>query len=67
MPLFGRKKNQAQRCPDCLHYALVEGKGFCCKDLPAHVNARMLSREGVKRQCVQCPPEMTCPSWTAKA
>lgn len=66
MRLFGRK-NQAQRCSDCRFYALVEGKGFCSKDVPAHVNVRLLSSEGVKRQCSPCPAEMTCASWVAKA
>jgi hypothetical protein len=45
---------------------MVEGHGYCAKDVPEHVNVRFLSGSGVKRQCVRCPDEMTCAGWEAK-
>jgi len=66
MRLFGRKTLVKHRCPDCRYYIMVEGHGYCSKDVPPHVNVRLLSQEGVKRQCVPCPPEMTCDSWEPK-
>ena len=65
MGLFNRKKRNggARRCPDCRHYVMLEGYGYCAKDAPASVNVRMLSPGGIKRLCVRCPEEMTCPSW----
>jgi len=65
MGLFGRKTAK-NRCPDCRFYLLVEGHGFCAKDMPSTVNVRLLSGPGIKRQCASCPAEMTCGSWTAK-
>ncbi len=65
MRLFGRKSNTNHRCPDCRFYIMVEGHGYCAKDVPPHVNVRLLSQEGVKRQCPRCPAEMTCPDWQA--
>lgn len=66
MRLFGRKGNSGNRCPDCRFYMMVEGHGYCAKDVPEHVNVRFLSGSGVKRQCVRCPDEMTCAGWEAK-
>lgn len=65
MGLFGRKNNK-NRCPDCRFYMMVEGYGYCAKDVPPTVNVRLLSTAGVKRQCVRCPQEMTCDAWQAK-
>ena len=65
MGLFGRKSS-GNRCPECRFYVMLEGYGFCSKDVPSNVNVRMLSREGIKRQCVRCPEEMTCGSWVPK-
>lgn len=66
MGLFGRKSNGKNRCPDCRFYVMVEGKGYCAKALPATLNVRMLSQDGVKRQCPRCPDAMTCGDWVAK-
>lgn len=63
MRLFGRSKS-AQRCPECRHYAMVEGYGYCAKDVPDSVNIRLLSQRAITRQCSRCPEEMTCSSWT---
>ncbi|MGI6376138.1 MAG: hypothetical protein ACOX3S_09025 [Anaerolineae bacterium] len=65
MGLFG-KRNKGQRCPDCKHYVMVEGYGYCAKAIPDSVNVRMLSGAGLKRQCPRCPDQMTCSDWTAK-
>jgi len=65
MPLFGRK-NSGRRCPDCGYYLMLEGYGYCAKAVPTTVNVRQLSREGILRQCVRCPAEMTCPDWQPK-
>jgi len=65
MALFG-KKNSARRCPDCKHYAMIEGYGYCAKALPATVDFRMVSGSSLKRQCPRCPAEMTCADWSAK-
>lgn len=65
MKLFGRKSNQ-NRCPDCRHYAMVEGYGYCAKALPETVNIRLLSQAAIRRQCPRCPAEMTCEDWAAK-
>ncbi len=65
MGLFGRKRSKkGQRCPECAHYAMVEGHGYCTKDLPDSVNIRLLSGAAIKRQCERCPEAMTCESWT---
>jgi len=66
MGLFGRKKKGGKRCPECRSYAMVEGYGYCTKDLPSTINIRLLSQDGIKRQCPKCPDAMTCESWTAK-
>ena len=66
MGLFGRKSNSKNRCPDCRYYVMIEGHGYCSKDVPEHVNVRLLSTAGARRQCVKCPPAMTCDAWTAK-
>jgi len=66
MGLFGRKKRSNNRCPECRFYAMVEGYGYCAKALPPSVNIRLLSQEGLKRQCPRCPEEMTCADWQAK-
>ena len=65
MGLFGRKRAK-NSCPDCRFYVMVEGHGYCAKDVPSTVNVRLLSGEGLKRQCVRCPQEMTCEAWQAK-
>ena len=65
MRLFGRKSAQ-NRCPECRSYVMVEGYGFCSKDVPAEINVRFLSGAGIKRQCPKCPEAMTCESWTTK-
>jgi hypothetical protein len=67
MGLFGRKNAGKNRCPDCVHYVMVEGHGYCAKDVPATTNVRMLSTAGIKRQCVRCPEAMTCPDWSANS
>lgn len=66
MRLFGRKSSNSKRCPECSFYAMVEGYGYCAKGVPSNVNVRLLSTEGLKRQCVRCPDAMTCESWTDK-
>ena len=66
MGLFSRKSRTKGRCPECRFYAMVEGYGYCSKDVPTHINVRMLSTEGLRRQCVECPEEMNCDSWVAK-
>ena len=66
MSLFGRKSSSKQRCPDCAFYVMVEGHGFCARAVPSHVNVRLLSQQGIKRQCPRCPEEMTCEAWQAK-
>jgi len=65
MGLFGRK-NGGKRCPDCRFYVMVEGHGYCAKSIPASVNVRLLSQQGLKRQCSRCPEEMTCSDWQGK-
>lgn len=65
MRLFGRKQPQ-NRCPDCRHYAMVEGYGYCAKALPETVNIRLLSQDAIRRQCSRCPTEMTCGDWASK-
>ena len=65
MGLFGRKRS-SRRCPDCRYYVMVEGYGYCSKEVPEAVNVRLLSPEGAKRQCVRCPDEMTCDNWQIK-
>ncbi|MHB0859110.1 MAG: hypothetical protein ACYC5M_16275 [Anaerolineae bacterium] len=65
MGLFGRK-NKNQRCPECRAYVMVEGYGYCAKDVAADTNLRMLSGAALKRQCPRCPKEMTCEDWAAK-
>ena len=62
MGLFGRKRS-GNRCPDCRFYVMVEGYGYCSKDVAENINVRMLTAEGAKRQCVRCPQEMTCSDW----
>jgi len=42
MRLFGRK-NSKNRCPDCRYYAMVEGHGYCTRNLPDTVNVRLVS------------------------
>lgn len=66
MGLFGRKSNGGQRCTDCRYYVMVEGYGYCAKDVPSHVNVRLLSQQGLKRVCPRCPEEMTCEDWQTK-
>jgi len=66
MGLFGRKSPlKGHRCPECRFYVMLEGHGYCAKDVSSNVNVKYLSTEGIKRQCVRCPEEMTCDSWTA--
>ncbi|MEA3407135.1 MAG: hypothetical protein U9R48_03525 [Chloroflexota bacterium] len=64
MGLFGRKVVN-HRCPECRYYVMLEGHGYCAKDIAPGVDAKRLSPEGVRRQCVRCPEEMTCPGWEA--
>ena len=66
MGLFRRKPTEEKRCPMCRFYVMLEGKGYCAKDLPSTINVRLLSREGIVRQCGRCPAEMTCGAWTVK-
>jgi hypothetical protein len=66
MALFGRKSNGKNRCPDCRFYVMVEGYGYCAKAITATINVRMLSVEGLRRQCSRCPEEMTCGDWQTK-
>jgi len=66
MRLFGKKSRGGNRCPDCRFYAMSEGYGYCAKDVPPNVNVRFLTHEGVRRQCVRCPEEMSCELWQAK-
>ncbi len=65
MRLFGRK-NSKNRCPDCRYYAMVEGHGYCTRNLPDTVNVRLVSGEALRRQCSRCPAEMTCDDWDAR-
>ena len=65
MKLFGKKVNVGHRCPDCKFYMMIEGYGYCSKEVPEHVNVRLLSTQGAKRQLVRCPEEMTCADWKA--
>lgn len=66
MGLFGRKSAGNKRCPECRFYAMVEGYGYCTKDVPSNVNVRFLTVAGIKRQSAKCPEAMTCESWAAK-
>lgn len=66
MALFGRKGGGKNRCPDCRFYVMISGHGYCCKTVPPTTNVRLLSQEGLKRQCSRCPDEMTCSDWQAK-
>ena len=63
MKLFGKKVSVGHRCPDCKYYMMVEGYGYCSKDVPERVDVRMLSTTGAKRQLVRCPDVMTCADW----
>jgi hypothetical protein len=65
MKLFGKKASAGRRCPDCKFYMMIEGYGYCSKDVPGNVNVRMLSTQGAKRQLVRCPKVMTCADWQA--
>lgn len=66
MGLFSRKGSRKNRCPDCSYYVMLEGYGFCAREVSAEVDVRMLSPGGIRRACVRCPEEMTCPSWQTK-
>jgi hypothetical protein len=66
MRLFGRKSAGANRCTDCRYYVAIGTRGYCARAVPAGVNVRMLSREGIVRQCTPCPAEMTCSDWEPK-
>jgi hypothetical protein len=65
MKLFGKKANGGRRCPECKFYMMIEGYGYCAKDVAEKVNVRLLSTQGAKRQLVRCPKEMTCADWIA--
>jgi len=64
--LFGRKTADVARCPDCNFFMIVASRGYCTRGIPASVNARLLSEEGIKRQCPRCPSELTCADWQAR-
>ena len=66
MGLFSKKSSGGKRCPECRSYALVEGYGYCAKEIVEKVNIRLLSGTALKRQCPRCPAEMTCDDWVAK-
>ena len=66
MALFGRKDSGKNRCPDCRFYVMVEGHGYCAKAVPTTINVRLLTAEGLKRQCARCPEAMTCGDFNAK-
>lgn len=66
MGLFGRKSKGNNRCPECGHYVMISGYGYCAKEIPSNVNVRLLSQEALKRQCPRCPDKMTCDDWVAK-
>lgn len=66
MRLFGRKSAGTNRCPDCRFYMPVKMQGYCTRAVPVGVNVRLLSQEGIMRQCAPCPAEMTCPDWQPK-
>ena len=66
MRLFGRKSAGTSRCPDCRYYMPLESRGYCTRGVSAGVNVRLLSQEGIKRQCTRCPAEMTCADWQPK-
>ncbi len=66
MKLFGRKSAATNRCTDCRYYMPIGTRGYCARAVPASVNVRLLSQEGIMRQCTPCPPEMTCTDWAAK-
>jgi hypothetical protein len=63
MALFSRKSKKGRRCPECRFYVMLEGHGYCAVGAPSNVDVRMLSGNGIRRWCVRCPEEMTCPSW----
>ena len=67
MGLFRKKVNPKNRCTDCKSYVMLEGYGFCSKDVSSDINVRMLSGPGIRRLCVRCPEAMTCDDWAAKA
>jgi hypothetical protein len=62
MRLFGRKSGK-HRCPDCRYYAMVEGHGYCTRNIPSNVNVRLLSGAALKRDGLRCPDAMTCDDW----
>ncbi len=64
MGLFSKKVKN--RCPECKYYLMVEGHGYCAKNIPETTNLRLLSGDAIRREGQRCPPEMTCPDWTAK-
>ena len=66
MRLFGRKSAGTNRCTDCRYYMPIQTRGYCARAVPPSVNVRLLSREGIIRQCTPCPAEMTCADWAAK-
>ena len=66
MRLFGRKNTATSRCPDCRYYMPVQTRGYCARAVPAGVNVRLLSQEGIRRQCTPCPAELTCADWQPK-
>ncbi len=66
MKPLGRKSAGTRRCTECRHYVAIGTRGYCSRAVPPTINVRLLSQEGIMRQCVACPPEMTCADWIAK-
>jgi hypothetical protein len=65
MALFGKKKED-QRCTNCRNYVLVNNAALCAKKVPAYINIRLLSQDGLRKQCPRCPASMICSDWTAR-
>ena len=67
MGLFSRKSQKSgSSCSDCRYYVMLNGHGYCGKDVPSMIDVRFLSPDGIKRHCVTCPESMTCPMWEAR-
>jgi hypothetical protein len=65
MALFGAK-DAKRRCPDCRLYVTTQGRGYCAKAVPAGIDVRRLSEQGLKRQCAPCPDTLSCASWESR-
>ena len=67
MGLFTRKPKKSETtCSGCRYYVMLNGYGYCAKDVPSMVDVRLLSGDGIKRHCEPCPQSMTCTMWEAR-